>query len=1041
MDFNPVSDKGQRSPDFDFGMSSTTKPIFLTPRSDEPDWEATFASRNPTTYKMGKTFFEWFVPFGWAVTPSGREQFKRMDTGSQIGSILLDTFFTALLTPWGRGVAKSIIKAPIKALSPKPKRIKPFEDAVLQGIKPFDYEKSFRSTLGKKGLKTAEIEAVLDDNLPNYLSRAVAEPGKLPKPITPSKGLQEVMEVRQGRTQISRAFHEKYSYSELKAQHYQKQYQGLVAKELGQKYNPTIMENIYKEHASKFGIDTTKIGIGEASPKIMSSLIDDIVSHPRTVRKMGDLGSRGVSFPLLNPTRVVFGYMEKPFGAFSKIYEPIVQAHKATFTAAFNHTAVWGKMLEQNGLAKVVATKGGKFKIKPGFSSEQSELAYKVIIQKDNIMGAARAMGKKESLLQASAQISKLTANLDEPTRKIVKTWEDFSNALYADHMRLKIPQILDKYRLTPAGKRGFDKILAEIDYDITATLSTASRLSSIDKRLGVENILAKLRQPLAHPMLEQGRHPWLKGQGKPLFKELENLNKDLSIGRGGTFVNFLENYVARIGQQGAARSRQWGSALSPNMKAFYTKSRRAPTAEFQIKDFGSMIEARVMAQAKELNLYPVIAKVVDHAKGMPQQLAEYTNHFISRTLNLPSVVDHKVAKFMERTVGGLEETLLGRSGTWDARRVQNLAMSLNNLTHLGGLGFKPFSAVRNLFQPLVTVPADLGGLRDIAHLGMGSARAMRPETRAYIKSIGAIQEYAPELYTKVRALPMARKALGVSLPQIDTVRDTGMWMFKMSDRWNRYVTGGAALNKWERALLKVPEVTQGKGIEKFVNASGIKGRHSWMREKITDMIRRGDLEGAKKAFTYDVIADTQFLYSSVESPLIAQKYGGLGKTGAIFQSWWMNYGALLGKWLGGGQAPGSKASRTITAITSMAIAEQLVEAGFGKSKAHKIAFAGPFPLEMNEFLIPPAWTPIYHSVGLLGQLANYPVTGDWEGIERKVKATIGSGWIFVPGGLQIKAMSRAVQEEGWQGLPAGILQFHQDPGFQFGGPLRELID
>jgi len=1040
LNFRPTTGREEKKSRMNFGPAATTSPVFLEARPD-PTWEDDFAKEHPTTYKVGKTFFDWFVPFGWAATPSGREEFKRLDTGSQVGSILLDTFFTALLTPWGRAAVKGAIRAPIKALGPKPKVIKPFEDAVMQGVKPFDYEKSFRSTLSRKGLKTSEIEAVLDDDLPNYLSRAIAKPGGLPKSVTPSKGLREVMEVRQGRAQVSKAFHDKYSYSELKAKHYQKQYQGFVAKELGQKYTPKIMDNIFKEHASKFGVDTTKIGIGEASPKITASLIDDIVSHPRTLRKLSDLGAKGPRFPLLNPVRVVFGYMEKPFGAFSKIYEPIAKANKATFSAAFGHSAVWGKMLEQNGLAKVVMTKGGKFKIKPGFSSEQSEAAYKAILKKDNIMGAARATKDKAALERAGIEVSKVTSNLDEPTRKIVKTWEDFSNALYADHMRMKIPQILDKYNLSPAGKRGFDKLLAEIDYDIASTLSTASRLSPIERRLGVENILKKLRQPIDHPMLGQGKHPWMKTQGKNLFKELDNLKKDFTIGKGGTFVNFLENYVARIGQQGAARSRQWGSALSPKMRAFYTKRRKAPTSEFQIKDFGGMIEARIMAQAKELNLYPAIAKAVDHAKGMPAQLAEYTNHYISRTLNLPSPVDHKVATFLERTIGGLEETLLGRAGTWDARRVQNLAMSLNNLTHLGGLGFKPFSAVRNLFQPLVTVPADLGGLRDLAHLGMGAARAMQPETRAYIKSIGAIQEYVPELYTKVRALPMSKKALGVKLPQWDSVRDTGMWMFKMSDRWNRYVTGGAALNKWERAMLKVPEITQTKGVEKFVKASGIKGRHPWMREKITDMVRRGDLEGAKNAFVYDVIADTQFLYAATESPLIAQKYGALGKTGAIFQSWWMNYGSLLGKWMGSGAAPGTKASRAITAFTSMAIAEQLVEAGFGKSKAHKIAFAGPFPLEMNEFLIPPSWTPVYHTLGLLGGLANYPVTGDWEGVERKVKATIGSGWIFVPGGLQVKAMMRAVERDGWEGLPAGILQFHQDPKFKFGGPLRQLID
>lgn len=1043
--FTPAEDDGSLEQGrANFGPTLSRSPVYLEPRVQPDNWETDFAREHPNTYKAGKFFFDWFVPFGWAVTPSGREQFSRMDKGSQGASIALDALLTALLTPWGRAAGKAALKAPVKMLTKGPKKLKPFEDTLLQGMKPFDYEKSLKSALGKRGLHKDEITAVMEDDLLSHFNRAIAKKGELPKPVAPSKGLRKILTYEKGVPKIEKATMETLSQSELMAKHYQKQYQRIMSKELGQKYSPKIMDNIYEAHAKTYGIDTAAVNMADASPKVMYNLIDDIVTHPRTLRRLaGDLGAKGPWFPLLNPTRIVFGYMEKPFKAYSKIYEPISKASKRTFSAAFGHTLTWGKMLEQNGLAKVAHNvKTGAFKIKPGFSAEQSERAYAVLRQADDILGQARVTGDPKTVDQAVAAAQKLVEAEDLTTRAIVKTWYDFSNTLYAEHLKLKLPQVFDKFALTPAGKRGVNKLLAEANFPIDKALSTASKMNPGHRRVEVEKILESVKAGINHPMLEHGRHPWFRSQGDNLLKEIEQLTKDLSIGKGGNFVDFLENYVARVGQQGAVRTRQWGSALSPNMRAFYTKGRRAPTSEFQINDFGSMIEARIMAQAKEMNLYPVVAKVVDHAKGTPAQLAEFTNHFISRALNVPSVVDHKVARILERTLGGLEQTLLGRKGTWDARRVQNLAMTLNNFTHLGGLGFKPFSAVRNLFQPLVTVPADLGGLRDIAHLGMGAARAMKPETRAFIREIGAIQEYAPELYMKARALPFGRKALGVRLPRLDSVRDYGMWMFKQSDRWNRYVTGGAALNKWERALLKVPEVAKGQNIEKFVKASGIRGRHSWKREAITDMVRRGDLEGAKRSFVYDVIADTQFLYSPIESPLIAQKYGGLGKTGAIFQSWWMNYGSLLRKWLQGGQAPGLRASRTLTAFTSMAIAEQLMEAGFGRKKAAKIVYAGPFPVELNEFLIPPAWTPVYHSIGTIAALGSIPTTTeDWDKVERKVKATLGSTWIFVPGGLQMKSLIREVQEDGWEGLPKGILQYHQDPDFRFGGPLRDLVD
>ena len=67
------------------------------------------------------------------------------------------------------------------------------------------------------------------------------------------------------------------------------------------------------------------------------------------------------------------------------------------------------------------------------------------------------------------------------------------------------------------------------------------------------------------------------------------------------------------------------------------------------------------------------------------------------------------------------------------------LAYSINDAIYLGGIGFKPFSAMRNYFQPLLTVPADLGGLRGIEWLAKGYKRATSKQFRNYMKEIGAI--------------------------------------------------------------------------------------------------------------------------------------------------------------------------------------------------------------------------------------------------------------------------------------------------------------
>ena len=119
------------------------------------------------------------------------------------------------------------------------------------------------------------------------------------------------------------------------------------------------------------------------------------------------------------------------------------------------------------------------------------------------------------------------------------------------------------------------------------------------------------------------------------------------------------------------------------------------------------------MAQARELHLYDTLSDVVDFTKNLPASWKDYTEHYISGVLGIPAEMDHRVAQLLTKSVGKLER-LAGKEGIWTEYRALNLAHTINNLTYLGGLGFKPFSAMRNLFQPLLMVPADLGGLKDL---------------------------------------------------------------------------------------------------------------------------------------------------------------------------------------------------------------------------------------------------------------------------------------------------------------------------------------
>jgi len=191
-----------------------------------------------------------------------------------------------------------------------------------------------------------------------------------------------------------------------------------------------------------------------------------------------------------------------------------------------------------------------------------------------------------------------------------------------------------------------------------------------------------------------------------------------------------------------------------------------------------------------------------------------------------------------------------------------------------------------------------------------------------------------------------------------------------------------------------------------------------------------GVLGHAKDKFVADVIADTQFLYNTAETPVISGRWGVISKTGVIFQSWWMNYANLFGKWFLRTGDTGQKANRLFTWMTSSAIAGELMVhiAGFKQSQAVKSTFGGPFPTEINEYMIPPTWTPAYHALGVVGNLAKL----DPESAKRRLNALAKSTVIFAPGGLQLSKSVRGIKEDGFEGLARSITNYYGGTGERF---------
>ena len=264
------------------------------------------------------------------------------------------------------------------------------------------------------------------------------------------------------------------------------------------------------------------------------------------------------------------------------------------------------------------------------------------------------------------------------------------------------------------------------------------------------------------------------------------------------------------------------------------------------------------------------------------------------------------------------------------------------------------------------------------------------------------------------------------------------MWMFSNSDEMNRYVTGGAAMVKWSEAVTKTglakvrPEaflnIKPGtlRQVESFMKHSGVNLRYPHVKAEIELNLKAGRFDEARKIFIKDVVADTQYLYGKLDAPLVAQAWGGVGRTAVIFNSWWMNYGTMMQKWMSTGQAS-EKSMRMFTWMVSNAIAMTTMKQMWGTQTAKKSTFLGPFP-QPDQGILPPAWEPVTKTMAMAGTAFNV-LTGadDPEKLEKQARRLVATSFGFVPAGLQLKQFYRGYQKDKWKGVGKAVVKFQPD--------------
>ena len=1036
-EFNP----GAGGPVKEIGLSGSrvTEIGAEEPRTEEEweypelrDWEKEFAEKATNVYATARVLAD-FIPYLRYGFPSGRDEFARRTTGGQTLELMIEMLGLAGVPLIGKGVkvaAKGLIAAgripgtPVyralpKFLRPLPEArvmANPFGDEIMSSVSKYQHK-----TLGQRlaehyGLEADEAAALLKGEKsvwrPLERSRAwsleetdsltelFTKEGKVSKKVL--KNIANWIRPRE----------------EQELGHYAKQVDRVFERVTrGTKYS---VHDVFKAGAVRvYGEAGEKITLGNASLDQLGNVMKDVLEHGARYRRVIDI----TAWSQIKPVRKVLGEMDAIWGTTRNFFKPVKALFKNTGIAKTNYVKVWWGMLagkELNGkpLLSFTTDKFGIVKLTENYSRKELKAAGQLAADMD----IAQAAGKPVSEVQALMDIAPVKVQM------LAKTLHEWYDWMYSDLIKTRIPQLFDEVGLTKLGKRELDAFLnnkGELVDVVNKYLLPGNNFEYKVKQLALQAALKRTGEFANIKNLQWFTEKALKDltddELKGLTAKIKDLGKKVKMRVNQEdlgFPNYLENYTARLPKE---ILKPWTpeGGIPSEMTAGFMQPRKVPVPKYETRtSINELIETRARMQAKGLQLYPFIDQYKEFVKGLPTNLKAYSTHWVNRVLGVPSPVDLRTANLLSRF------SLRG----WDQQRVVQVAQTIIDLTYMGGIGFKPFSVMRNYIQPILTTPADMGGVKDIIWTCAGMKKAWQPSHRVYIREIGAIQEFTPDLVFGLKSSKYSESSL-------QKLRDMSLWMFKCSDHHCRYWSGGAAVAKWDywaSRLGKDGFVRDGM-VDAFKSRMKVSLREKVVAKEIDSLLKLGTAEAfaeAKKSFVLDVCANSNFLYGMLESPLIGYTWGAPGRVSLVFQSWWMNYADNLAQWLYhtpevGGKAISATNERLFTFMLSSAIAYEIMEPLWGKRTAATSVLAGPLPLQLS---IPPTWKPFFDGIQMIaGAVPESILTQDLEPIRNRAIQTLKDVAIFAPGGIQTYQMIQGARKEGLEGVIKSIIKYKQD--------------
>lgn len=310
-----------------------------------------------------------------------------------------------------------------------------------------------------------------------------------------------------------------------------------------------------------------------------------------------------------------------------------------------------------------------------------------------------------------------------------------------------------------------------------------------------------------------------------------------------------------------------WGKGKVPNEVKWWAEYERTSDIVLDVFDRNALsLRKRYLTSGlRKFYLDPTFRKLAQavHDGSLPSEISDNLELWRKQLMGVDdSYAENLMKSGLEGFVRKLQES--GETGLTakDIAKLKRSSVSIMNklysLSYMSSLGWRPWTAIRNMFQ-VFTHGATRFGLADTVQ-AVNDVADMGEDVFSKLRAKGLISDVPPQMDAFLQRESLLGRATSSSMAQL-----------KNTDDWSRIVGWRLAERKWDRAIrtfLTNRPAGSPFEMEKFLKSVDADLLGEGVQVKVATLMRQNKMDAALDVYARELINDAFFPYRQTQKPL-----------------------------------------------------------------------------------------------------------------------------------------------------------------------------